>query len=90
MEKMMFKFLDLRNPNMFLLETKFGIIPRYSREGNYVIGEEKLKQIEVLCDFFSCEYGYGLSVYDKWLNSRPVYVRIKNSTSDVFVPKSYC
>ena len=87
MEKVMFKFLDRLNPNMFLLETKFGTIPRYSREGDYVIGEEKLKQVSLLCDFFSCENDYGLSVYDKWLSSKPVYVRIKNSTSDVFVAK---
>ena len=89
MENMMFKFLDHLNPNMFILETKFGLIPRYSRGGNYVVGDERREQILLLCDFFSCEFDYGLSIYEKWLSGKPIYVRVKNSTSDVFVPKSY-
>jgi len=51
----MFKFLDLMNPNMYVLETKFGLIPRYSREGDYVVGEKR-KQILSLCSFFTCEF----------------------------------
>lgn len=89
MEKMMFKFLDHLNPNMFLLETRFGNIPRYNREGSYVVTSEKHKQILLLCDFFSCEFDNGATVYEKWLSSKPIYVRLKNSTSDVFVAKSY-
>ena len=87
----MFKFLDHLNPNIFLLETKFGTIPRYSREGDYVfdfvVGDEKRKQILLLCSFFSCEYSDGLSLYDKWLSTKPIYVRMKNSTTDLLVPK---
>lgn len=89
MEKMMFKFLDHLNPNMFMLETKFGVLPFYNREETILIGDERRKQISLLCDFFSCEFDYGLSVYEKWLNGKPIYVRVKNSTSDVFVAKSY-
>ena len=59
MEKMMFKFLNHLNPNMFLLETKFGNIPRYSRGGTFLIGDEKRKQIMLLCDFFSCGFDNG-------------------------------
>lgn len=88
MEKMMFKFLDLMNPNMFRLETKFGNVPRYNGEDNFIVGNEKRRQILLLCDFFSCEFDNGLSVYEKWLSSKPVYVRIKNSTTDFLVPKS--
>ena len=84
----MFKFLDHLNPNIFLLETKFGIIPRYGREGAYVIGEEKRRQILLLCDFFTCKYNDGMLVYDKWLSGKPIYVRIKNSTTEFLVPKS--
>ena len=87
MEKQMFNFLDFMNPNMYVLETKFGTIPRYNREGNYVIGDEKRKQILLLCSFFSCEYDDGLSVYNKWLSTKPIYVRMKNSTTDLLVPK---
>ena len=84
----MFNFLDLMSPNMYVLETKFGTIPSYNREGNYVIGDEKRKQILLLCSFFSCEYDDGLSVYNKWLSTKPIYVRIKNSTTDLLVPKT--
>ena len=87
MEQMMFRFLDLLNPNIFVLETKFGNVPRYNGEDNFIVGEEKRKQIKLLCNMFSCEYNDGLSVYDKWLSSKPVYVRLKSSTSDVFVSK---
>ena len=87
MEQMMFRFLDLLNPNIFVLETKFGNVPRYNGEDNFIVGEEKRKQIKLLCNMFSCEYNDGLSVYDKWLSSKPIYVRLKSSTSDVFVPK---
>ena len=86
MEKHMFNFLDLMNPNMYVLETKFGTIPRYNREGTYVISEEKRTQIWLLCSFFSCKYDDGLSVYDKWLSTKPIYVRMKNSTTDLLVP----
>lgn len=89
MEKMMFKFLDLMNPNMFMVETKFGVLPLYNREETILIGDERRNQIMSLCSFFSCEFDYGLSVYEKWLSGKPVYVRIKNSTTDVFVAKSY-
>ena len=88
MEKQMFNFLDLMNPNMYVLETKFGTIPCYICEGNYVIADEKHKQILLLCSFFSCEYLDGLSVYDKWLSTKSIYVRMKNSTTDLLVPKS--
>lgn len=88
MEKMMFKFLDLMNPNMFRLETKFGNVPRYNGEDNFIVGDERHKQIFSLCSFFSCEFDYGLSVYEKWLSSKPIYVHIKNSTTDFLVPKS--
>ena len=86
---MMFKFLDLMNPNMFILETKFGNVSSYNGEDNFIVGDERRKQILSLCSFFSCEFDYGLSVYEKWLSGKPVYVRIKNSTTDVFVAKSY-
>jgi hypothetical protein len=87
MEKMMFKFLDLMNPNIYVLETKFGNIVRYGRKGDYVVTGDKRKQILSLCSFFTCEFDYGLSVYEKWLSGKPIYVRIKNSTTDFLVPK---
>ena len=88
MEKMMFKFLDDLDPNMFRYRTKFGIIPHYSRGGTYLVSDERSRQVIMLCKFFSCEYNYGLSVYEKWLETKPIYIRMKNSTTEVFVLES--
>lgn len=91
MEKLMFKFLDALNPEFFRYETKFGIIPRYEREdGNYVVGDIVCKDIMRLCNYFSCEFEYASSVYKKWMETKPVYVRIKNSTNSyLFVPATH-
>lgn len=84
----MFKFLDTLNPNMFLLETKFGTIPKYERGGNYLIGFEKKKDIMRLSDFFSITYSDAELIYEDWLMSKPVYVRIKNTTTEyTYIPK---
>ena len=89
MERQMYKFLDHLNPNIFLLETKFGIIPRYGIKGDYVIGEVKRKHIKMLCNFFSSDLDYCTDVYEQWLDSKPVCVRLKNSTNeDTFVVES--
>ena len=85
----MFLFLDEMNPDMFILRTKFGTLPHYSRKGTYVISDEKRRQVKLLCEYFSCDFANGLKVYDKWLLGKPVYVRIKNSTNEyVFVADS--
>lgn len=91
MENLMFKFLDNLNPNFFMYRTKFGIIPRYDRDGyNYVIGDIVRKDTLRLCDYFSCEFEYASSVYKKWMNSKPVHIRIKNSTNGyLFVPENH-
>ena len=89
MEKLMFKFLDQIRPNMFVLKTKFGNVPAYNRSGNFVVGDEKRKDIERLCRFFSIHDYDGKYIYEKWLGTKPIYVRIKNSTNDtVLVPES--
>lgn len=88
METLMRKFLDHLNPNTFLVETKFGCLPHY--EGTIFADTTKRQQVWLLCDFFSCEYNDGLEVYDRWLSSKPVYVRIYNSTTEfTYVPKTY-
>lgn len=85
----MFRYLDSRNPGFFRYRTKFGIIPRYNRKGDYVVGNEKRKDIERLCRFFSIHHYDGKDIYERWLETKPIYVRIKNSTNDnVFVPES--
>ena len=89
MEKLMFKFLDQIRPNMFVLKTNIGNVTRYNRSGNFVVGDEKRKDIERLCRFFSIHDYDGKYIYEKWLETKPIYVRIKNSTNDtVLVPES--
>lgn len=85
MEKLMYMFLDSLNPDIFILKTKFGTLPHYSRGGSYLIGDEKRRQILLLCEFFPCEYDFGLSIYDKWLKTKPVCIRLK----DTFIPIEY-
>lgn len=86
---MMFEFLDTFYPDVFLLRTKFGVIPRYNIKGDYALGEVKRKHVKMLCNFFSCDSDYGKDVYEQWLKSKSICVRIKNSTNDsVFVPES--
>lgn len=86
---MMFIFLDNMNPKLFMLKTKFGTVPHYEREGTYAIADEKRSQVNKLCDYFSCHYVDALAIYDKWLSTKPIYVRVKNSTNkSVYVPES--
>lgn len=89
MEKLMFTFLDTMNPKVFLLMTKFGTTP-YHRDGdNYVISDEKHKVAHKLCDFFSCEYSYALLVYNKWLRTKPICVRVvdpEDDTKSIYAP----
>ena len=85
----MFRFLDQMRPNMFVVKTKFGNVPRYNREGDFIVGNEKRKDIEKLCHYFCLEYYQGKLIYENWMATKPTYVRVKNSTNDtVLVPES--
>lgn len=89
MEQLMYKFLETTNPKLFMLKTKFGITPYHRNGDNYVISDEKRKVAHKLCDFFSCDYLYACLVYDKWLQTKPVCVRVvdpEDSTKSIYVP----
>lgn len=89
MEQLMYKFLETTNPNLFMLKTKFGITPYHHNGDNYVISDEKRKVAHKLCDFFSCDYSYACLVYDKWLQTKPVCVRVvdpEDNTKSIYVP----
>lgn len=89
MKEMMFEFLDDFYPDVFLYRTKFGVIPKYNISGDYAINDVKRKHIKMLSNFFSCHYDVSWEVYEEWLNRKPIYVRIKNSTNnDTFVLES--
>lgn len=85
MEKLMFSFLDTMNPDFFLVKTTFGNIPSYAfnKEGSILILHEKRRQINLLCNFFSCSHDYACIVYDRWLETKPVYRRITDPEDDV-------
>jgi hypothetical protein len=75
-KEMMFEFLDNFCPDVYFIRTKFGLIPRYGVK--YTGGS---RYVKTLCNFFSCEWEYGLEIYKEWLNSKPVYTYVKNSTN---------
>lgn len=78
MEKMMFEFLDEYYPDVYRYKLHYTLFP--------VISGNKREQIKTLCSFFSCEFDYGVEVYEKWLSNRPIYTYIENSTNgDVLV-----
>jgi len=76
MKEMMFEFLDNFYPDVYFIRTKFGLIPRYD-----VKYTGSSRYVKTLCNFFSCELEYGLEIYKEWLNSKPVYTYVKNSTN---------
>ena len=82
----MYKFLDTCYPTVFVVETKFGNAVKYN--GNQVFAVmDKHFAVDHLCSFFSLTIPEGQDVFDSWLKTRPVYVRLGNSTTDVYVPK---
>ena len=83
----MFRFLNTLRPNLYIIRTKFGDVPQYYKDSNYAIVDVKYKDIDKLCNTFGISKEDGVIVYNNWLNSRPVYTRLKNSTNDsVLVP----
>ena len=78
MEEMMFEFLNDYYPEVYLLRFHSNLFP--------VISGNKCEHIKTLCNFFSCEFDYGVEVYEKWLSNRPIYTNIENSTNgDVLI-----
>jgi hypothetical protein len=87
MKNTMFRFLNTLHPELYCIRTKFGDVPQYYKDRNYAIVDVKYKDIDKLCNTFGISKEDGVIVYNNWLNSRPVYTRLKNSTNDsVLVP----
>ena len=86
MEKQMYNFLDTCYPTVFILETKFGNAVKYDRNLVFSVMDKHFA-VDHLCSFFSLTIPEGQDVFDSWLKTRPVYVRLGNSTTDVYVPK---
>lgn len=80
----MFRFLNTLRPNLYIIRTKFGDVPQYYGEWNryYAIVDVKYKDIVKLCNTFGISKEDGELVYNKWLKTKPVYTRMKNSTNE--------
>lgn len=79
MEKLMWKYLDGAYPHVYYKMTKFG---RCLEDGDnldeVVLGINMVKQ---LVSLFDCSDEDGHSVVKKWLEARPEYENILNSTN---------
>jgi hypothetical protein len=79
MEKLMWKYLDVAYPHVYKKMTKFGkCLVDGDRPGEVVLGLNMVKQLMAL---FDCSENDGHSVVRKWLESRPEYENIINSTN---------
>lgn len=81
----MFDFLDNLYPNFVVRKTKFG--NSYVNNDDVFSIHDKRTAINNLCSFFSITMSEGAEVFVSWLKTKPVYVRLENSTTDIFVPK---
>lgn len=89
MEKLMYTFLDTMYPKLFMLKTKFGNTPYYYNGNTFVLCELKHKTAYKLSDYFCCSYNYADIVYDRWLETKPVCIRVTNpedSTKSIYIP----
>jgi hypothetical protein len=79
MEKIMWKYLDGAYPGIYFKMTKFGKCLSDASDENYVITTKKLYLR--LMDIFTCDEETARGTVVKWLESRPVYENILNSTN---------
>lgn len=85
MNKLMYNFLDNLYPNFVVRKTKFG--NSYINNGDLFSVEDKMCAIKSICNFFSVTVFDGTVIFKSWIKTKPVYVRLENSTTDIFVPK---
>ena len=86
MNKVMYDFLDSLYPTFFVHETKFGNALKY--DGGLIFSAiNKWDAMDSLCQFFSLTLPESDEVFESWVKTKPVYVRLGNSTTDVYVLK---
>ena len=82
MKKLIHSYLDCAYPNVYIHRTKFGDAIYDNK-----LGFEKIIVVHQLRQLFSCGYSVASDELEKWILSRPVYVRVTNATNeDVLVP----
>lgn len=81
MEKLVFEYLSGSNPDVYIKKTKFGhciCVPDKNMQW-FQLEDILIKKIQSM---FSCSERVAERLVDVWVNSRPVYVEIPNSTND--------
>lgn len=81
MEKLVFEYLSGSNPDVYIKKTKFGhciCVPDKNVQW-FQLEDILIKKIQSM---FSCSERDAERLVDVWVNSRPVYVEIPNSTND--------
>ncbi len=81
MEKLVFDYLSGSNPDVYIKKTKFGhciCVPDKNMQW-FQLEDILIKKIQSM---FSCSERVAERLVDVWVNSRPVYVEIPNSTND--------
>jgi hypothetical protein len=81
MEKLVFEYLSRSNPDVYIKKTKFGhciCVPDKNMQW-FQLEDILIKKIQSM---FSCSERVAERLVDVWVNSRPVYVEIPNSTND--------
>lgn len=81
MEKLVFEYLSGSNPDVYIKKTKFGhciCVPDKNMQW-FQLEDILIKKIQSM---FSCSERDAERLVDVWVNSRPVYVEIPNSTND--------
>ncbi len=81
MEKLVFEYLSGSNPDVYIKKTKFGhciCVPDKNIQW-FQLEDILIKKIQSM---FSCSERVAERLVDVWVNSRPVYVEIPNSTND--------
>ena len=86
MKKLIFEYLNVNYPNLYIRKTKFGdVICGYDRGTSWLyVRSEAIDTIKVL---FSCDIATADELVNDWIKSRPVFDRIRNSTNEfVLIP----
>ena len=77
----MFIYLNLTYPNAYTYRSKFGDVLYVCDSLNYHIA--RLSVINQLMLLFSCSGLEADNVFNSWRASRPIFVRLENSTNGV-------
>jgi hypothetical protein len=79
MKELMWKYLDGAYPNVYYKMTKFGPCLKDGNNPDKVV--MRMIMVRQLVFLFDCDEDNGAEVVKKWLEVRPTYENILNSTN---------